>query len=899
MRREPLQLTVNGQAHSVSVTPQTTLLQVLRGDLRLKGAKEACSLEQCGACRVILDGEAVPSCRLPALDAAGAEVVTVEGLSGPGDALSPLQQAFVDEGAIQCGYCVAGMLTTASALLRRNSEPSRLEIEAALERNLCRCGVYPRIVRAVERAAGRPPDEEIHAVLAVPDGASVASEPRPSGLPLSLQQHPDLDDWLRFDEDGLVDFFTGKVEFGQGIVTALSQVVAEELDLRLDQVRIHTADTGRPPDEGATAGSMSLEVSGGALRQAAAEARHHLLLLAAEEWNAPWEELTVEEGQVRHAASGRRASYWDLLQDQPLGVQASGVIDPKDPGLYTLVGQSVTRLDLPAKVRGRPSFVHDMDLPGMLHGRVIRGPYAGSRLVNCDSKAVEELPETVHVVRDGRFLALVSEREDTSRIAQELLTASCAWDDAPTLPGHDGLFAAMVAAPSQDFLVVDGVPTSETIPPAAEGARDSALQARFARPFQMHAALGPSCAVAVLEGDSLTVWSHSQGVFDLRNALAQDLEWPRAKLRVIHAEGPGCYGHNGSDDVALDACLLALRFPGRPVRVLWTREQEFIFEPYGTPMLMSVTADTDSQGNLAAWRQEVRGYTHLGRPQATEDGTSTLLAAWERERPRPPFQPPASDGQWVGLHRNAAPQYRVPDKVVVKQFLPDQLLRVSAMRSLGAFANIFAIESVVEELAVAAGEDPFEFRLGQLDDERGRHVLRTLRARMARSRARADAAPGQGWGIAYSRYKEKQTYAAVGMILDLDENSGEIRLREAFIAADAGQIVNPDGLSAQLEGGLIQAASWTLHEEVAFNRRGVTSTDWDTYPILRVSAAPRVHTDLIRRQGFPVMGAGEAAMCPVPAAIANAVHNAAGIRMREMPFRPRRVLQALAARAAT
>ncbi len=894
--RQPLDLTVNGQTHTVEVTPHTSLLQVLREDLHLKGAKDACGLEQCGACRVIMDGEALPACRLPARAAAGKDLVTVEGLAA-GGRLSPLQEAFVKEQAIQCGYCVAGMLTAGSALLHRNPHPSLADIQAALQRNLCRCGVYPRVIRAIQRAAGQIPDHPIYKVIE-PEASSIPepeSAPRP--LPQSLQTHPDLDDWMHFREDGTVDFFTGKVELGQGIVTALSQVVAEELDMRMDQVHIHTADTARSPDEGTTAGSMSLEVSGGALRQAAAEVRHHLLLWAAEEWNVPWEDLSVQEGLVTHAASGQQASYWELLQGQPLGIQASGVIAPKPPSQYTLVGQPVPRLDLNAKVQGQASFLQDMDMPRMLHARIVRGPYAQARRTGYQPSVLDQLPEPADIVEDGQFLAVVSEREDNVHTASLLLSASCTWETPETLPGTQHLYAAMDQAASQDYQVVDGWPVATPLPCQEEWPHPHQVQARFARPYQMHASLGPSCAMALRAADQLTVWSHSQGIFSLRDALAQVLQWPPAKLRVIHVEGPGCYGHNGADDVALDACLLALRYPGRPVRVLWTREDECIYEPYGTAMLMDVSAALDEQGDLAAWRQEIRGYTHLGRPHATDDNTATLLAAWQLAEAWPQYQPQASTGRHVGLHRNGTPPYRMPESVTIVHFLPEQLLRVSAMRSLGAFPNIFAVESTMDELAARAGEDPFAFRLRHLDDARGRAVLQLLAEQMADAREQAAATPGQGWGIAYARYKDQQTYAAVGVTLAVEARTGEVHLQEAFITADAGQIVNPDGLSAQLEGGLIQAASWTLHEEVAFNRQGVTSIDWDTYPIMRLPAAPQIHTCLIRRAGYPVMGAGEAAMCPVPAAIANAIYTAVGVRLREIPFRPERVRAALAASA--
>ena len=895
MPAQTLELHVNHRTHAVAAGPTTPLLQVLRGDLNLKGAKHACGLEQCGACKVLVDGRDTPSCMLPVREVVGKSIETVEGLARGGE-LDPLQRAFIAEGAIQCGYCVAGMLMTGKALLARNSRPSTAEIREAIHRNLCRCGVYPRVIRAIQRAAGHGPDAPLYAEV-VPEGTDFLPCPQAetAALPASLQAYPNLDDWFRFSADGVVDVFTGKVELGQGITTALAQVAAEELDVALARIRIHTADTALTPDEGATAGSMSLEVSGGALRQAAAEVRYHLLTLAAEELEAPLAELTVVDGSVRHEARGRAVTYWRLLGDQPLGVQAAGVAAPKASAAYRLVGQPVTRLDIEDKVRGRPVFLHDMHLPGMLHGRVIRGPYAGARRQPGIRGGHAGLPPSTQVVEDGEFLAVLCAREDDAICAMERLAARCTWRTAETLPSQDRLYDTMLEAPGQTFRVVDGLPVAAPIPPLDAGDPGRTVRGRYDRPYHMHAALGPSCGVARYEDGTLTVWSHSQGVFQLRDAIAQILKMPRDRVRVIHAEGPGCYGHNGADDAAFDACLLALRVPGRPVRVQWSRRDEFVYEPYGTAMVMDVVARLDPDGHLAYWRQSITGYTHMGRPEAAAAGEATLLGAWSLAHPRVPPRARPSLARHVGLHRNGAPQYRIDETVVVKRFLGDSPLRVSSMRALGAYANVFAIESTVDDLARLAGADPLDFRLRHLEDPRGQTVLRLLAARMGWQRRppRAER-PGRGWGVAYSRYKDQQSYVAIGVILNVDPETGTVRLEEGHIASDSGQIVNPDGLSAQLEGAFIQSASWTLHEEVKFSTRGVTSTDWEAYPILRATQTPRLHTYLVRRDGHPAMGAGEAAQCPVPAAIANAIHDAVGIRLRTIPFTPNRIRRALA-----
>ncbi len=377
MSSQPVTLAVNGQTHTLATDPGTPLLQVLRQELGLKSAKHACGLEQCGACKVLVEGTAVPSCMLPVGELGAQQITTVEGLA-PEGSLDLLQQAFIEENAIQCGYCVTGMLMAGKDLLARNPQPSEGEIREAVHRNLCRCGVYNRVVRAIQRASGQPPTPAIYAAVVRPKDDIALPPSLPDALPDSLQHSPHLDDWIQFRTDGVIEVFTGKVELGQGITTALAQVVAEEMEVGMDQIRIHTADTARTPDEGATAGSMSMEMSGGALRQAAAEVRYHLLTLAAEEWEVPWTELTVRTGQIRHAASERQMSYWQLMAGQPLEIQATGVVNPKPHTQYTLVGQPVTRIDIENKVRGATQFSsrHGTaghaawpDHPGPLRGR--------------------------------------------------------------------------------------------------------------------------------------------------------------------------------------------------------------------------------------------------------------------------------------------------------------------------------------------------------------------------------------------------------------------------------------------------------------------------------------------------------------------------------------------------
>jgi nicotinate dehydrogenase subunit B len=888
---QPITLTVNGQLYRLHVEPDTPLIYVLRNDLGLKAAKLGCGLEQCGACKVLVDGQAVPSCRIPVRSLQGRHITTLEGLGTP-EALHPVQQAFVDEGATQCGFCTPGLIVAAAALLDRNPQPTDGEIRAELGANLCRCGTYERVLRAVKRAAGRPVGTPVF------DAQAPATAPAPSAapdesLPSPFRRTPDLDGWIRIDPGGSVTLFTGKVELGQGIRTAVAQIGAEELDVSLARIRVAPVDTGYSPDEGYTVSSMSLETTGNAIRVAAAEARHIMLTVAYEELEAPLERLVVRDGTISDPVTGRSTTYWDLFAGKTFGCQVTGAGQPKGASAYRLVGRPVPRLDLVAKVTGQARFVHDLELPGMVHGRVLRPPNYGARLVAVDEEAARRLPGVLQVVRDGSFLGVVAQREEQAVAAVDALRAAASWEGGAELPDQATLLDYVLDQADRPMLVLDGTPVEGPIPPI-EAPADAAqtLTATYFRPYQMHGALGPSAAVAHFEDGRLTVWTHAQGVYPPRAAIAHVLGMAEDDVRVIHVEGPGCYGHTGADDAALDAALLARALPGRPVALKWSRADEHTWEPYGPVTVIHMQASLDAAGEVIDWNHDVWGYSHLGRA-GSEGEASALLAAWYLARPFPRPRPQPGRGPHYSIYRNADPLYAFPVRRIVKHFLAESPLRISALRGLGAYANVLAIESFVDELAQAAGADPLAFRLRYLADERAQAVLQAAADRIGwqpRPRPRGD---DQGQGLAFARYKNRQCYAAVAVELGVDRASGRIRLERAVIAADAGQVVNPDGLSSQFEGGFLQGASWALKEQVGFDRQGVYTTDWYSYPVVRLPEAPAIETVLLDRPGQPYLGSGEASPMPTGAAIANAIFDAVGVRLRHLPFTPARVLAAL------
>jgi nicotinate dehydrogenase subunit B len=886
---EQITLKVNGKSYELHVDAETPLLYVLRDNLNLKSPKYGCGLEQCGSCKVLINGADVPSCQIPVKQVVGLEIMTLEGL-GSSEALHPLQEAFLEEQAAQCGFCTSGMIITAQGLLNRVRYPSDEDINQAYANNLCRCGVYNRIRRAIKLRTGRFDDSPIYTVENQPP---LAEFQQASQLPNSLQATPELDAWVRVNADKTITIFSGKVEIGQGIKTALAQIAAEELDVSVARIQVVSGDTNQTPDEGITAGSMSVETSGLALRFASAEARHVLLTMAHEELEAesPLTELLVEDGTITDPATGRQTTYWTLIGGKRFGHKISGNIQLKDPRTYQVVGQSTKRIDLPAKFTGQQSYVHDLEVDA--HARVVRPLNYHARLVSVDDSQVKQLAGVRAVVRDGSFLAVVTETEAQAIQAAQMLAENANWEQISQLPEHENLYDTMISSPAESALVVAGTAVEDEIPvinPPTDAAQT--LKATFLRPYHMHASIGPSAAVAIWHNEQLTVWSHSQGVFLLKDTIAQVLNIEAANVHVIHTEGAGCYGHNGADDVALDAALVARVVPNRRVLLKWMREDEHKWEPYSSAMVMKMNASLDASGTVIDWNHDIWSYTHSIRPRLSNEG-SGLLAAWHLGNPIPPPPIQFGRGKEFGGHRNATALYAFNKQRVVHHFLADSPLRVSAMRGLGAYANVFAIDSFMDELAFAAGIDPVAFRLNHLQNERAKAVLQAA-AQKANWRQRTQPANnGYGQGIAIAQYKNRQCYAAIVVDVYVDRESGAIQLKRVVIAADAGQVVNPDGLSNQLEGGFVQAASWTLFEEVTYNQNGITSVDWDTYPILKMADTPEIEVIILDRPDQPFLGSGEATQPPTPVAIANAIYDAIGVRLREIPFTPKRVLQEL------
>lgn len=706
-------------------------------------------------------------------------------------------------------------------------------------------------------------------------------------LPGSLKTNSSLDLWIGIGTDGTVTVRTGKVEIGQGLQTAVAQVAAEELDVNLSRVRVRTADTDETADENVTSGSQSMQMSATALRYAAAECRAIMVDMAAEMFGVPAASLTVEDGAIRGPGSNQQVTYWELMGGKHFGRDATAAIAPKAPGQHRIVGANLPRLDLPAKVFGGRAFIEDLVLPGMLHGRIVRGRHQGARLAAVDTAAAEKIPGVVKVVRDGDFLGVIAESEIAAVRARAALAATARWTGGAPLPDEDNLYDWMLSQDTLDGSCVDGQ-HSDDCPdeaPPPPGARTT-VESLYAKPFLLHGTMGPSCAVAQWQDGKLTVHTQSQGPFPLRRALGRVLGLGEDDIRCLHMEGAGVYGHSGADDVALDAALLARAAEGRPVRVQWMRDDEHCWEPFGTAMVIKVRASLDEGGRICDWSFDLWSNHHGNRPKASPR-ESGLLAAHMIEGGLPPQTLGPATGKEAGEHRNAWPAYALPRVRVAKHFIPAHPFRCSSLRGLGAYANVFAIEQMMDELAHAAGADPVAFRLAHLPDPRARAVLAAVRN--AIGWGKREKVPGRGQGVAYARYKNSAAYCAVAIEAEVDEASGAIAVRRAVCAGDAGEAIAPDGIANQLEGGLIQSLSWTLKERVRFSPGEITSVDWETYPILGFREAPEVETIVIDKKGEKFLGLGEASQGPTAAALANAVFAATGVRLRELPLTPERV----------
>jgi nicotinate dehydrogenase subunit B len=709
-------------------------------------------------------------------------------------------------------------------------------------------------------------------------GSLTDAQTQNNAKPLALT---DVDSFLAIDKNGKVTVYSGKVDLGTGITTALRQIVAEELDVPIDRIELIEGDTLLTPDQGTTWGSLTIQIGGMQLRQASAAARQTMLSAAAKKLGT--DQLSVVDGVI--FGGGKKVSYGALIGGRSFAttLNPKQPVKEKAPKDYKIVGHSTPRVDIPAKVMGRFTYMQDFKVPGMLHGRVVRPASIGAKLESLNDAALKNIPGIVKVVREGNFLGVVASNEwDAIRGAAAIQVT---WSKSETLPEQAKLWDYVRATK-----VAKEEITSNTGNTAEAMAKDGAkvIKATYDFAIHTHGSIGPSCAVAEFKNGALTSWSASQATHNLRKQLAQMFSLPLDKVRCIYVEGSGCYGRNGHEDAAADAALLA-KAVGKPVRVQWSRADEHGWDPKGPPTLMDMRASMDAEGNVTAWEGD------FYMPQQTPNSFLVPLVAATLAG-----LPATNDIAPGNVDHNSAIPYKFGNIKTVCKRLETTPFRPSWIRTPGRLQNTYANECFIDELATAANMDPLEFRRKYLDDKRGLELLDRL-ATLAKWEKRPSPQRGtngnvvKGRGVSYVKYELVRTYIGAVAEVEIDRSTGVIRVPKFYVVHDCGQIINPDGLKNQIEGNVMQTVSRTLIEELTFNRAGVTSLDWASYPILKFPQMPEIAIELIDRPNEKPWGAGEPSAAVIPSAISNAVFDATGVRLRSIPYTPIKVKAAMQA----
>jgi CO/xanthine dehydrogenase Mo-binding subunit len=686
----------------------------------------------------------------------------------------------------------------------------------------------------------------------------------------------EVESFLTIGADGGLTIYSGKVDLGTGVRTALMQIAAEELDFPLERVQVVQGDTLLTPDQGATISSVSISRGGMEVRRAAATARAALIGEAAKLLDTPAAQLSTRDGAVV-TTDGRRVAYDRLVGGKQLAMKVDPKVRLKDPGAYRLVGKSIPRVDIPAIVTGDFEYMHDFRLPGMLHARVIRPPAMRGRLSTVDDTAAKKISGYLTLVRKQHFLAAVARNEWAALRAARAIKAQ--WANWEGLPSQSKLWDTVRAT----RVVRDEVTQNVGSASEALNSAPRTLRASFDFAIHTHGSIGPSCAVAHWQDGNLTCWTASQQTHELRKQLADMFSINPQRVRCIYLEGSGCYGRNGHEDAAADAALIAKEI-NQPVRVQWSREDEHGWDPKGPPTLIDYVAGLDERGNVIAWTSEA------WIPQGQSVSRATLIAAELGGLPIDQSHPGS-------VQQHLAIQYGFPHIRTVAHRLADTPFRPSWIRTPGRMQNTFGNEVFLDEIAHQSGSDPLAFRVRHLNDNRGIETLQRV-AKLANWQPRSYAARRSGdvvtgRGVSYVKYELVRTYVAAITDVEVNRRTGALRVTRVFVAHDCGQIINPDGLKNQIEGAVVQTVSRTLFEELKFNRSTVTSRDWASYPILRFPDVPEVEIDLIDRPNDAPWGAGEPTAAVIPSAISNAVFDAVGARLRSVPFTPEKVIAAL------
>tara|TARA_Y100000590_G_scaffold348397_2_gene399395 strand:- start:3469 stop:5559 length:2091 start_codon:yes stop_codon:yes gene_type:complete len=693
-------------------------------------------------------------------------------------------------------------------------------------------------------------------------------------FPSAFDSAPNVSNWFSFEDVGKIRMISGKVEIGQGINAAFIQIAAEELDVDPNRIEILAGDTRSGLDGGTTAGSKSMETEGIDLRKAASAAKVLLLEKAAELLQSDIKELDVDDGEIFLNKNPTNLTYWSISKEINFKQKVDKYTNPKQPHQRKLSGKIIKRFDLESKILGEHKFIHDLEFDEMLHARILRPPSVSSRLIKIDNKKIKKVKNLKHLVVNGSFVAVVAEEEvDVINVASRV-SKLIEWSSTKTKIKDPLEFIKNTDAKIIESLNQGNVDIAEGDDFSVEASRN----------FLCHASIGTCCAIAEWSGEKLSVYTHSQAVFPMKRTLASIFEKNEQDIDIIHYHGSGCYGHNGADDVALDAALIANELRGRPIRVVWTREDELCWSPLAPAMITTINAKVqDSQ--ISSFDINIKSPPHVKRPAGKN--AEYLLAASHIKKPfnaPDPIDTPLDSGG--AADRNSKPLYNIPNIRITKQIIYDLPWRTSAMRGLGAFVNVYAIETLMDDIAISKDLDPLEFRIMHTDDKR---IIDTI-TKVAELSNWGQNRPGYQKGLAFSRYKNSGAYCALVAEIKIDEH---IELANAWAVVDAGEVISSDGIKNQIEGGIVQASSCTLIEEVTFDGEIITAKDWETYPILKFNQTPNINIEVIDRPDMPFLGVGEAAHGPTAAAISNAFNISTGIRLTQLPLTRERIIASI------
>ncbi|WP_419213161.1 molybdopterin cofactor-binding domain-containing protein [Maribacter sp. X9] len=674
-----------------------------------------------------------------------------------------------------------------------------------------------------------------------------------------------IDSWLQILENGEIRILTGKIELGQGIGTALMQIAAEELNTKLDLIEITLVETGVTPDEGYTVGSVSIQSSGMSIRNAAAAAREVLLEMASTKWNVPISSITLKNGHIN--SSKEDISLFELLEGRQINTE---VFQPKEIRSKTIrnyVGKPLHRKDIEDMVRGKPVFIQDLRFPNMVHARVIRPTAYTAKLIAIDNSELSKMAGFIKFVQIGSFLGVLTKEEYQAIKLKSKATMLCQWANEENLPEVGFLKDYLLNLPVETEKIEEKGSFRNSIEQSFKQ-----YSASYYKPYIMHGANGPSCAIAFYSDGKLDVWTHSQGIYPLRKSLALLLKLPENDIHIKGVPASGCYGHNGADDAAAEAAIMATQYPDKHIRLQWMRDDEHGWEPYGTAMVMKLKAGLSESGQITGWKYDFWTDGHGTRPGRSPE--SLLPARFlEKGYPVPGY------GFKYGAVRNSVPYYKIEHFDIQAHFFHGPL-RQSGLRSLGAYANVFAIESFMDELAVSVKIDSLKFRIKHLEDGRAIDCLKRLQENTSKIKKKEN----EGIGYAFARYSNSSSYIAIATLVKVNRRK-KLIVKKMWAVVDSGEVINPDGLKNQIEGGMIQSTSWTLLEKVHFDKKHISSLDWNSYPVLRFMESPEIHVDIIERNELEPLGVGEAAQGPVAASITNAIYNACKVRVRELPIK--------------